>query len=470
MRQTMLPPRQWAEAELGSVDVGDVRRTRRLVDLGAALAASPSGTLPSALPHWAALKAAYRLLNRPEVGHAAVVSAHVAAVRSRCASGEVPHCLAIEDTTSLDFTSHRAAEGLGRIGDDGGRGLFLHTTLGVSLESWGGEGGDEPVGEVAGLLDQHWWARGDKPPGGGARGEAKKSRLNRPRESQRWAAWMRGLDLAGTTFVADREGDIYETFGRCRSAGCGWIIRACQDRALADSDRHVLSATRGAATRGAPPLCRVTVELRARPGQAARVATVELRSAAVVLRGPWRPGGWLGPEPVNVVEAREADPPDGVEPLHWVLLTTWPVGSALQCRRVVRAYARRWLVEEYHKCLKTGCSIESSQLATASALSAVLGVLALVALRLLDAKLLARCRPDGPVAPEQFGPEALAVLGQKFGTPCQGWTNRSVLRAVARLGGFLARAGDGEPGWQTIWCGWQRLVLLCEGYALGAAS
>ena len=480
MHETLLPPARWAEAELGAVDVGDARRTRRLVALGAALAASPSGTLPSALPDWAALKGAYRLLGRPEVDHAAVVSAHVARVRGRCCCccGGGGRYLLIEDTTQLDFTGHEAARGLGRIGDDGGRGLFLHTTLAVSLDRWGGEGEDEPVGEVVGLFDQRWWARGDKPPGGGARGEAKGSRLSRPRESRRWAACLEGLEPGGPgagagpgpgaacelTFVADREADIYETFGRCRDAGCGWVVRACQDRALADSDRHVFTATRDG-----PALCRVKVELRARPGQKARAATLELRSAAVELRGPWRPGGWLGPEAVNVVEAREVDAPPGVGPLRWVLLTSWPADSARDCRRVVRAYARRWLSEEYHKCLKTGCSAESSQLATAAALSALLGVLALVSLRLLDAKLLARSRPEEPVAPRQLGPDALAVLSAKYGKPPGGWTNRTALRAVARLGGFLARSGDGEPGWQTIWRGWQRLILLSEGYGLGAA-
>lgn len=468
MRETLLPPAEWAEAELGAVDVGDARRTRRLVALGAALAASPSGTLPSALPDWASLKAAYRLLGRPEVGHAAVVSAHVAGVRSRCAAGGA--CLLIEDTTQLDFTSHKAAGGLGRIGDDGGRGLWLHTTLAVSVDRWEG---DEPAGELLGLFDQRWWARAEKPAGGGARGEAKRSRLKRPRESQRWAACLDGLEgLEGLrcgagdlTFVADREGDIYETFGRCRAAGCGWLIRACQDRALADSDRHVFERVAAA-----PPRCRVTVELRARPGQAARAATLELRSAGVVLRGPWRPEGRPGPEAMSVVEAREVDPPPGASPLRWVLLTSWPVDSALDCRRVARAYARRWLSEEYHKCLKSGCSAEATQLTTADAISALLGVLALVSVRLLDAKLLARSRPQQPVAPRQFGPEALAVLSAKFGTPPGGWTNRATLRAVARLGGFLARASDGEPGWQTIWRGWQRLILLSQGYALAAEA
>jgi hypothetical protein len=193
-----------------------------------------------------------------------------------------------------------------------------------------------------------------------------------------------------------------------------------------------------------------------------------VRSASVALRGPWRPGGWLGPEATNVVEAREVDPPPGVaEPLHWVLLSSWPVGTARACRRVVRAYARRWLVEEYHKCLKTGCTVEDSQLAKADALAALVGVLALVALRLLDAKLVARARPDEPVAPDAPGPDALAVLAATVGEPAGGrWTNRDVFRSIARLGGFLARAGDGEPGWITIWRGWRRLLLMCDGYAL----
>ena len=136
----------------------------------------------------------------------------------------------------------------------------------------------------------------------------------------------------------------------------------------------------------------------------------------------------------------------------------------------MRAYARRWLAEECHKCLKTGCSVERSQLAAAAALAALLGVLALVAVRLLDAKLLARARPDEPVPSEQAGPEVLAVLAvlaAKFGEPAEGrWTHRLFLRAAARLGGFLARSGDGEPGWVTIWRGWRRLVQLSEGYAL----
>ena len=271
------------------------------------------------------------------------------------------------------------------------------------------------------------------------------------------------------TLVADRESDIYETFDRCRSAGAGWILRACQDRALDEGGgegKHVFDTVASSAT---IKCRRVSVDLRARPGQKARRrAVLQIRATTVTLRGPWRPGGWLGPQRMNVVEAREVNPPKGTQPLRWVLLTSWPISTACDCRRVVRAYAKRWLIEQYHKCLKTGCGVERSQLATAQALSALTGVLAVVSLRLLDAMLLARARPDEPVTPQQLGPDALAVLTATFGKPEGGrrWTHRTSLRAIARLGGFLARTGDGEPGWQTIWHGWQRLLAMVEGYSL----
>jgi hypothetical protein len=90
-------------------------------------------------------------------------------------------------------------------------------------------------------------------------------------------------------------------------------------------------------------------------------------------------------------------------------------------------------------------------------------VLAVVAVRLLNTKMLARSRPEGAEARESFGREALAILESKFGRPKGGWTNQNVLVATARLGGFLARKHDGMPGWQTIWRGWRRLMWMCEG-------
>ena len=88
-------------------------------------------------------------------------------------------------------------------------------------------------------------------------------------------------------------------------------------------------------------------------------------------------------------------------------------------------------------------------------------------MRLLGLKMAARADPDKAIEQDSLGDEVWAVLAKKFGKPRGGWTHRTTLTSIARLGGFLARKGDGDPGWLTIWRGWRRLVLLAEGYALG---
>ena len=159
--------------------------------------------------------------------------------------------------------------------------------------------------------------------------------------------------------------------------------------------------------------------------------------------------------------------PAGVkEPLHWMLLSSLACATWAQAQRVVGYYTARWWIEEYHKALKSGAGVEQSQLQQADRLAALIAVLAVVAVRLLSTKLLARARPESLEAASSFGPELLALLAKKLGQPKGGWTNRNLLRSVARLGGFIGRKHDGEPGWQTIWRGWQRLMWMSAGVAL----
>ena len=449
----------WAQAELGNADLGDSRRTRRLVHVAAALARRAQGALPESFEQWSELKGAYRLLEQPDVHHEDILAPHLARVRAACGRGG--EYLLVEDTTELDFSSHRAALDLGRIGDNHGVGLLVHSTLALQVVRWDRQ--LEPEVTVLGLFGQRWWARTGRTIGKGK--ERKLDRLARARESQRWAVVVQSVGQpppgARWTFVADRESDIYEVFGRCLDNSWEFIIRANRPRALADQSGLVC---------GALAKCPVWgdfwVELRARAGQPARKAHLELRACMVRLRGPVRPGHRPEPRTVNLVEAREIDAPDGVESLHWVLLTSWPVGGLKEAMRVVKAYTRRWLIEEYHKALKTGTGIERSQLSTAQRITSLLGILAVVAARLLHMKLLATTLPDEPVSPGELEPQALRVLEAKFGPPQEGWTNRSTIRAVARLGGFIGRKSDGEPGWLVIWRGWRSLMLIGQGFDL----
>ena len=281
----------------------------------------------------------------------------------------------------------------------------------------------------------------------------------------RIAALGQGVEEAGGPpaggqwiFIADREADFYEPIERGQRHGRDFIIRGYRDRALVDQTEHLQAAVAPAPVRGT-----MTVALRARPGPAARPATVEVRPGTVRAQDPERRGGPLPALRLQVVAGREVGAPAGAEPLHWRLLTALPGTRWAEVQRIVGRYAARWWGEEYHQALKTGAGVEASQLARAYRIESLVAVLAVVAVRLLNAKWLARARPDEPVDAAVFGPEALALLGGRFGVPAEGWTHRTVLVAVARLGGFLARRHDGQPGWQTLWRGWQRLLWMCQG-------
>ena len=455
MISTLLPARVWAKAEFGGVRLSDVRRERRLVKLASALALTPSGTLPGALSGWAELKGAYRLLSNPDVSYDKLMSPHWEKTAAACReSGEF---LLVEDTTSLDFTTHESTDDLGRIGNDSGRGLHLHSTLALRIESW--DDAQVPAVTIVGLLGQQWWARMGPPR---KKDETSQERLARSRESERWARVFEGArpsEAARWTYVADRESDIYEVFERCSSSAVGLLVRACRPRTLEKENGSVFDAVAQA-----PLLGQFTLDLRARPGASTRTARLEVRAKTVTLRGPKRPGRQPDPISVNVVEAREIKAPSGAEPIHWVVLTSWPCATFAEARRAIGAYSRRWLIEEYHKALKTGVGIEKSQLTSAAQITSLLGILGVIALRLLNTKLLAAARPDERIAPECFDAGTLQILETTSKKPPKGWTHRTILIAIARLGGFLARKGDGDPGWITIWRGWQRVSLMAAGF------
>ena len=458
MSTTLAPPKQWAQDEFGFAQLGDQRRNKRLVNIAEPLAAVPGGTLPQAFGDWAELKAAYRFFGQRGVSFEGVLAPHLERTRQACRqAGEY---LLIEDTALLDYSQHGAAEDLGIIGDGAGRGFELHSALAVRVQAWTLE--QRPQGTVVGLFDQQCLTPRAAPPG-----ESRRARLSRPRKSQSWAAGLKGAgrppEGVRWIYVADRESDFYEPLHLCQQQGVDFVIRGWHDRRLADEAgrlKEVLAQ--------APVLGETTVEVRSRAGQPARTAMVQVRRVRVDLDGPWRPGGWQLPlRDVGVVEVREVHTPEGVkEPLHWILLTSLPCATWAQAQRVVGYYTARWWIEEYHKALKSGAGAEQSQLQQADRLAALVAVLAVVAVRLLSTKLLARACPETFEAASSFGPEMLGLLEKKLGRPKGGWTNRNLMRSVARLGGFIGRKHDGEPGWQTIWRGWQRLMWRSEGVAL----
>src|SRR5262249_4895664 len=155
METTLMAPAEWAQMEFGSAQLGDQRRTKRLVSVAQHLARNPGGRLPQAFPQWDQLKAAYRFFSQPHVGYEELVRAHWERTRALCR--EPGEYLLIEDTSELDYTHHPLTAGLGSIGNGAGRGMLLHSTLAVKVEAWDLD--QRPEGVAVGLFGQHCWCR-----------------------------------------------------------------------------------------------------------------------------------------------------------------------------------------------------------------------------------------------------------------------------------------------------------------------
>lgn len=456
----------WAREHFWGCRLPDLRLKRRLVHLAACIRDNPCGTLPRAVTGTAALKGAYRLFAHPKVSHDVLVRAHVERARQICR--EPGEYLLIEDTTSLSFTQRAGVMGMGPLTHAGSQGVLAHTCLAARIERW--SKAHEPEVMLAGLFGQQCWAR-EIPQV--ARQERQKLKRNRAashkRESQRWAWALRESGgpspEACWTLVADRECDIFDVLMQCVEHRTLWIIRAAQHRKTFPLEQTIFEALAKAPAQGI-----YTIALRARPGVAAREAKVEVRQVSTAIRAPRALKARCQALQTGLLEAREIDPPQDAQPIHWVLLTSWPCATFEQCRRVIEAYTCRWLIEEYHKALKTGTNIEDSQLSTGQRIQALLAIHAVIAVELVQLKLLANTRPDEHITNDTIAPESIAILQIKYGRPTLGWNNMNLMTTIARLGGYLARKHDGPPGWLSIWRGYLKLQIMTEGYLLATAS
>jgi hypothetical protein len=456
------PAAPWAQRTFGTVDLGDPRRTRRLVASAARIADRPKGSLPSKFD-WNGLRAVYRLMNRPETTHAQVLAPHARQVRAAMAGQ--PLALVVHDTTELDFTSHRALRGTGPLGAGGaGRGLLQHNSLAVL-----------PSGLLLGLAHQQVVPRQPAPPG-----ETPAQRRRRPRESRLWLDGIAALGPAppGSVWVdvADCGGDVFDAMHLSRGLGHHFLIRAAQDRKVRvgppgeERDAYLRRHARALA-----PQATGTVAIASRGGRPAREAKVALAAAAVWVLPPWPESQRTDARPplrVWVERVWEPDAPAGVEPLEWVLLSSLPVESAEDLRQRQAWYALRWpTAEEFHQAEKTGCGEEELRFETAEAMAPMVALLSVVAVRLIQLRDAARHDPEAPAAAVASELEVRLVAGQRPGAAAAAtMTVREFVRAVARLGGFLGRAGDGEPGWKTLWRGYQRLQDMVEGAQRLAAA
>lgn len=461
-------PREWAELHFGGVEMSDVRRVDRVVTMAEAMAEAPGKSFPQLFARPYDVKAAYGLLAHPEATPEALQAGHREWVRE--AMGQAGVFVLVEDTTDVVLSGRAAIRGLGPIGNGSERlqGFLLHSVLAVGWRDDGPVEGKRPGVEILGVAHQEYHVRQPRP-----KDEHWKASKQRARESQLWERATQGLgtppETPDTTWirVCDRGADIYEFLLSCQIAGHGYVVRAAQNRRLVDPATGELAGYLIETARTVAPLATTALELRTRPEHPRRTATLSVATMPVVIGAPRRTGVRPADQPpitASVVRVWEADPPPGVAPLEWILITDQPVTSLADAIRVMRIYVTRWICEEFHKVLKTGLGIERLQLEQAHRLWAAVAILSIVAMRLLDLRELVRLFPEAPAHVAGLSPLELDLLRLKHPHPIE--TVRDVVLAVGRLGGHLNRSRDGLPGWQTLWRGRIKLRDLVEGVGL----
>lgn len=455
----------WARRQFSGANMSDVRRIHRVVKVGRAMAESPGATIPELCETPYDVKATYTLFKHPEATPENLQSGHRKLVRTRLREQGV--WLLVEDTSEFTWVTKRQIPGLGPVGngDERAQGFLLHSVLAVRWDGCPG-GFSRPALEVVGLADQLYEVR--KPIPAHETGHGTWERLNRERESHLWGTCTKHLGPApeGVRWVrvCDRAADIYEFLIACLELGHGFVVRASQDRALTTPKARLFEQARQLSPWGTFEL-----KLRERPKRPARTAKLAIAARPVSLRSPQRLGsspGKLPPVTCWVVRVWELDPPEDVEPLEWILLTDAPADTLEAALTVALQYATRWVVEDFHKALKTGLGAERLQLEDAHRLFAAISIMSVDALRLLDLRERLRVMPDAPAEEAGFDPLELEILSLKVRRKLQ--TVRDVALAISRLGGHMNRKGDGMPGMFTLWRGQKKLRTLVAGARLGS--
>jgi hypothetical protein len=195
---------------------------------------------------------------------------------------------------------------------------------------------------------------------------------------------------------------------------------------------------------------------------------VEIRAKEVTLKPPKNSPKKSSPLKANIVLVEEVDVPAGMEPARWALLTRESIATLPEVLRVINIYIAKWLIEEFHMGLKTGCSIEDKQFETRPRLENILGISSMVACRLLQIRDICRSGIDVPATEVLTTPqiEILQSVNPKLSTDC---TIQQALPVIAQLGGFRKSKKNSSPGWRTLWRGFTRLLEREEGYKIAKA-
>lgn len=425
---------QWLYDQFSKIDAKDIRLQTRAVTIAIGCAEHPEESLAARFDDWAALKATYRFFGNSKITHQMLQQPHYHQVLAKARSLKET-ILFIQDGSELLFNSHPWTQGLGPTADSNGNGLMFHSCLVAKYH-------ESEETEILGLGYQEAWVRPEK------------KSANESKESKVWLRTLKSMGPPQENWVSigDRANDIYDFLDNANKLGWKYIVRARHDRKVEIDGKQT----------------RLFPWIRQQTGKCTSKLYVKGKgeefSGEVTLEITWSKARLLPPGNISSVAGEEvtyirvwcSEKPK----LEWLLITNLSVNNEEDALRIVKMYRRRWLIEDYHKAIKTGFRIEDNQLKQASRILALFGMIGVIATKLLAIRERCRLSPTTPV--EEKIPKPWISLIERF-LNVKLKTVRDFWRSLARMGGFIGRKSDGEPGWQTIWKGYKRLQDMLIG-------
>jgi len=446
-------PDLWAREVFGTAQLGDKRRTNRLVVLASSLALHTGESLVKSSHSAADMEAAYRLIRNSAVDSNQIAEAGFVSCAQQV--GQYGLLLALEDTTSLNFSHSSIRDELGHISNHKSqRGIFAHSVLLYSPEHE----------QLLGLIEQSRWTRDLNTYG------KKRKRGQVPYEEKESYKWQQASEriserlggaLNKVISVCDREADIYEYLAYKSEHNQRFLVRSLHNRRLSDNDDRLYYFTdqlQPAGTR--------QIDIMQRGGRKARTVMLDIRFSAVCLKAPDNKEG----DDISMYYVGCSEQDQGG--LHWHLLTSETVETAEEAQKIVEYYEHRWLIEDYHKAWKTGgTEVEDQRMQSLENMERMIVILAFVATRVLQLRFIGI---QGSKSPEQNCESVLSPLAwkllwlkrEKSSLPDQPPSLYWAYLNLAKLAGWYDSKRTGRVGWPTLWEGWFKLQSMIEGYML----
>lgn len=437
----------WINESFGAVELGDKRLNSRLETMVRKMIKKPEASLPKQMEgKWSDIIGSYRFLNNCHVTHKRVQLTHLTKTLREASECRGKTTLFVQDGSEIE--AQKSAKGAGPIGNHTLQGIMMHNCLAIEY--------DEENPRLIGLANQRIWKRQN---GVRRKSETRTQRYHRNgKESEHWLKTLKAIGTPPSeckwVSIGDRGNDIYEFFSGIRDLNWNAVIRASQDRLVEfNGELQGLMTVASKLPIGGTK----TIKIRRKGDSTHEEILMSVAWGEVKVYPPKRISSKH--EPLTLWVVRCFNEEEGVD---WVLYSTIPVTTLAEALEKIEWYSCRWIIEEYHKCLKSGCKIESNQFESVKPIEVLLGILSVVSVLIFQVKYLAR-KDDDTLAIE-IAPKVLVdIIGAKYNLNTQEMTIKVFWRSVAKLGGFIGRKSDGDPGWQTIWGGWLRLLDMWMG-------